>query len=108
MKPFTILLSLFVLCLMTPALLSAQAQTIPASPAKETTGKIGDASMEINYSSRGVKGRTICGELVLYDVILRSGAYAVTTITTDNDRQIYGNKRPHETNSFKRILNQDH
>jgi len=107
MKPFTILLSLFVLCLMTPALLSAQAQTIPASPAKETTGKIGDASIEINYSSPGVKGRTIWGDLVPYDVVWRSGANAATTITTDKDLLIDGKKLPAGTYSFCTIPRED-
>lgn len=107
MKPFTFLLSLLVLCLLTPAALSAQAQTIPASPAKEATGKIGEASISVNYSSPGVKGRTIWGDLVPYDMVWRSGANAATTVTTDKDLLIDGKKLPAGTYSFCTIPRED-
>ena len=45
-----------------------------ASPAATATGKIGDATITVNYSSPAVKGRKIWGDLVPYDKVWRAGA----------------------------------
>ncbi|HLT93012.1 MAG TPA: DUF2911 domain-containing protein [Membranihabitans sp.] len=62
----------------------------PASPPKEASGKIGDAMITINYSSPGVKGRTIWGDLVPYDQVWRAGANEATKFKTDKDLMIEG------------------
>ncbi|SRR5690554_1185086 len=91
---FAAILGLF----MIPAL-QAQEET-PASPAKEASGKIGDATITINYSSPAVKGRTIWGSLVPYDEIWRAGANKATTFKTDQDLQIEGKELPAGTYSL--------
>lgn len=107
MKSFIILLTTVTFLAFTSSYLTAQTQTIPASPAQEAKGKIGDASLTIKYSSPGVKGRTIWGELVPYDVVWRSGANAATTITTDKDLIIDGKTLPAGTYSFSTIPRED-
>lgn len=61
-----------------------------ASPADSTTGKIGNATVKIRYSSPSVKGRVIWGELVPYGEVWRAGANEATTFTTDKDLMIEG------------------
>lgn len=60
---------------------SAYAQTPKprVSPAESVTGKIGDATIAIHYSSPSVKGRKIWGGLVPYDTVWRAGANEATT-----------------------------
>lgn len=69
---------------------SVYAQTPPASPAKSSSGKIGNATISINYGSPSVKGRTIWGELVPYGKVWRTGANNATTFETDADLTIQG------------------
>ncbi|MGK9127114.1 DUF2911 domain-containing protein [Olivibacter sp. SA151] len=64
------------------------------SPKKSAEGKIGGATVSIQYSSPSVKGRTIWGELVPYDKIWRAGANAATVFTTDKDLKVEGKKLP--------------
>lgn len=71
-----------------------------ASPAKEVSGSIGDANITINYSSPGVKGRTIWGELVPFNKVWRAGANEATTIKTDKDLVVEGKDLPAGTYSF--------
>lgn len=59
-----------------------------SSPAATATGKIGDATVTVNYSSPSVKGRTIWGELVPYGQVWRAGANEATTIETDKDIKV--------------------
>ena len=66
------------------------AQGGQASPAATATGKIGEATITITYSSPGVKGRTIWGELVPYDKVWRAGANQATIFETDKDITIEG------------------
>jgi hypothetical protein len=61
-----------------------------ASPAAAVTGKVGSATITINYSSPSVKGRTIWGELVPYNKAWRAGANEATTFTTDKDIVVEG------------------
>lgn len=64
------------------------------SPKKSAEGKIGNATVSIQYSSPSVKGRTIWGELVPYDKIWRAGANAATVFTTDKELTVEGKKLP--------------
>lgn len=72
---------------------SASAQE-KASPAATATGKIGDATITINYSSPAVKGRKIWGDLVPYDKVWRAGANQATTFETDKAIKIEGKELP--------------
>ena len=62
----------------------------PASPAATATGKVKEANIVINYSSPGVKGRKIWGDLVPYDKVWRAGANAATIFETDKDIKVEG------------------
>ena len=91
------------------ALLSAtfiNAQNKPASPAAVATGKINGVTIQINYSSPSVKGRVIWGELVPFNKIWRAGANDATTIETDKELSIEGQKLPAGKYSFFVIPNE--
>jgi hypothetical protein len=64
------------------------------SPAATATGKIGDATITVNYSSPAVKGRKVWGELVPYDKVWRAGANQATVIETDKAIKIEGKELP--------------
>ena len=83
-----ILFTLF--ALLTIASTTVLAQNPPASPAASATGKIGNATITINYGSPSVKGRTIWGELVPYGKVWRTGANKATTFETDADITVEG------------------
>ena len=51
-----------------------------ASPQASVSQNVGMTNISINYSSPGVKGREIFGELVPYDQIWRAGANSPTRI----------------------------
>ena len=72
----------------------ATAQEKKASPAEVAQGKINGAAVTINYSSPSVKGRVIWGELVPFGKIWRAGANEATTIETNKDLTIEGQKLP--------------
>jgi hypothetical protein len=83
---------LFILSLM--ALLvtsvSAQEKKAAASPAATATGKIGAATVTINYAQPAVKGREVWGALVPFGEVWRTGANAATTFEIDKDVEIEG------------------
>ncbi len=66
------------------------AQQAAQSPASTATGKIGNATITINYGSPSVKGRAIWGELVPYGKVWRTGANKATTFETDADITVEG------------------
>ncbi|MDB5118003.1 MAG: hypothetical protein JWQ79_3495 [Mucilaginibacter sp.] len=65
-----------------------------ASPRDSVSGKIGGATISINYGSPSVKGRKILGAIEPYGKPWRAGANAATTFTTDKDLTIQGKKLP--------------
>jgi hypothetical protein len=65
-----------------------------ASPPATATGKIGEATVTINYSSPAVKGRTIWGDLVPYDKAWRAGANEATIFETDKALTVEGKPLP--------------
>jgi hypothetical protein len=73
---------------------AAWAQGEKPSPAKTATGKVGEATVTIKYSSPAVKGRKIFGELVPYDKVWRAGANEATIFETDKDLMVEGKKLP--------------
>ena len=64
------------------------------SPKDSVSGKIGQASVSIHYSSPSVRGRKIWGELVPYGKVWRAGANEATLFKTDKDLTIDGKKLP--------------
>jgi hypothetical protein len=66
------------------------AQQAAQSLASTATGKIGNATITINYGAPSVKGRAIWGELVPYGKVWRTGANKATTFETDAEITVEG------------------
>lgn len=65
---------------------SAQAVDLPQpSPRAKVEQRVGVTDFSLEYSSPGVKGRKIWGELVPYDKVWRAGANAATKLTASRD-----------------------
>jgi hypothetical protein len=64
------------------------------SPPATATGKIGDATITVNYGSPSVKGRQIWGSLVPYDKAWRAGANEATIFETDKAITVEGKSLP--------------
>jgi Protein of unknown function (DUF2911) len=64
------------------------------SPAAAASGKIGDATITIVYSSPSVKGRKIWGELIPYNTVWRAGANEATLFETDKNIKVEGKDLP--------------
>ncbi|MCJ8165506.1 DUF2911 domain-containing protein [Pontibacter sp. E15-1] len=73
------------------------------SPPAEAKGKVGDATVTVNYSSPAVRERTIWGDLVPYGKVWRAGANEATTVTLDKDVMVEGKALPAGTYSFYTI-----
>jgi hypothetical protein len=70
--------------------LSAQNQKVRVSPKAMVKQTVGLTDVTIDYSRPGVKGRTIWGNLVPYNVVWRAGADEATKITFSSDVKING------------------
>jgi hypothetical protein len=93
-------LFLVVACMFT-TIAFAQTPAKPiASPRDSVSGKIGDATITINYGSPSVKGRKIWGGLVPYDTVWRTGANEATRFTTTKDITVAGKVLPAGTYGF--------
>eukprot|EP01133_Synstelium_polycarpum_P013955 gene13955-16456_t len=88
---FALTLAIFV---MSSAAFAQKDKTKRASPPATATGKIGKATITIDYSSPSVNGRKIWGELVPYDKAWRAGANEATIFKTDKEIQVGGKKLP--------------
>lgn len=67
------------------------------SPPATATGKIGGATITINYSSPSVKGRNVwdpAGTLAPYGKVWRAGANEATVFETDKDIKVEGKTLP--------------
>jgi hypothetical protein len=62
------------------------------SPPKSVTASQADLKLSIEYSSPGVKGRSIWGELVPYGKVWRTGANEASTIEFSRDVLIDGKR----------------
>lgn len=78
---------------------TATAQKIE-SPRDSVSGKIGQATITVNYGSPSVKGRKIWGDLVPYGKVWRAGANQATTFTTDKAIMVEGKALPAGKYSF--------
>ena len=74
--------------------LGQQIRTPRPSPDATVTQIVGVTEVKIDYSSPGVKGRQIWGELVPYGEVWRTGANEVTSITFSDAVKINGNELP--------------
>lgn len=101
------LLAMFVAGILITATAWAQETKQKASPPATASGKIGTTDVVVNYSSPGVKGRTIWGELVPYGKVWRAGANEATTVTFDKDVMVEGKALPAGTYSFYTIPTED-
>ncbi len=66
----------------------------PLSPPATAMAMVGDAHIHIDYSSPGVRGRTIFGDLIPYGELWRAGANDATWIETNKDLMINGQVLP--------------
>ncbi len=67
------------------------------SPPATASGKIGDATVTITYSSPSVKGRNVWdseGKLAPYGKVWRAGANEATILETDKDIKVEGKALP--------------
>ena len=64
------------------------------SPDATVTQIVGVTEVSINYSSPGVKGRKIWGDLVPYDKVWRTGANEVTSITFSDPVKVNSRELP--------------
>jgi len=70
------------------------------SPPATVTGKIGEATIAVDYSSPSVKGRKIFGGILPYGKLWRAGANEATIFTVDKDIMVEGKKLPAGKYSF--------
>lgn len=68
-----------------PAAAQAVIETPAPSPKARVEQRVGITDVSIDYSSPGVKGRKIWGEVVPYDKVWRAGANAPTKLTVSRD-----------------------
>jgi hypothetical protein len=95
------LLTFILAVLMIPNLLKAQDdKSKRPSPPATATGKIGDATITIDYSSPSVKGRKVFGGFLPYGKLWRAGANEATIFQTDKDIMVEGKKLPAGKYSF--------
>lgn len=83
---FTLLVLIFLAGLQ----VQAQMETPASSPSAMVKQTAGLTDITINYSSPGVKGRTIFGDLVPYGEVWRTGANKATSIAFSRDVVING------------------
>lgn len=69
-----------------------QFRTPRPSPDASVSQVVGITKITVDYSSPGVKGRTIWGEVVPYDKVWRTGANEVTSITFSTPVKVNGNE----------------
>lgn len=89
------LLTLVFIALLLPGLLMAQEdKSKRPSPPATATGKVGDATITIDYSSPSIKGRKMFGGHLPYGKLWRAGANEATIFQTDKDIIVDGKKLP--------------
>jgi len=88
----TLLASVVLLSLGAP--LGAQITMAPASPHAQIEQQVGLATVTLDYSRPGVKGREVFGKLEPYGRVWRTGANASTKLGFDRDVQFGGEDVP--------------
>ena len=90
--PSLIICALLILTMETN--LAQNFETPRPSPNATVSQTVGVTHITIDYSSPGVKNRTIWGELVPFGEVWRTGANEVTSITFDDPVKINGSELP--------------
>lgn len=86
----------------------AQQVTLPRpSPNASVMQTVGITEISIRYSSPGVKGRTVWGELVPYNEVWRTGANENTTITFSTPVKVGGKELPAGTYGLQTLPTAD-
>ena len=85
---------IFTLLVLGTTITFAQKNLPRLSPKCYVGQTIGYTNVEINYSSPGVKNRSVWGKLVPYNTVWRTGANEATTIEFHNDVSINGKNIP--------------
>jgi hypothetical protein len=88
----TILLTLLLIGILSIESYSQKKEEVRISPKAAVMQTVGFTNVTIDYSRPGVKGRTIWGGLVPYNVVWRAGANEATKITFSTDVKINGKK----------------
>jgi len=88
----TLAASLSILLLATAA--TAQLTVPRASPRVAVEQEVGLATVTLDYSRPGVKGREVFGDVVPYSVVWRTGANASTKMSFDHDVRLGGEEVP--------------
>ncbi len=82
-------------------------QTKKASPEVKNSYTVGTAKVDVFYCSPSKKGREIFGKLIPYGEVWRTGANEASTIETDKELTVGGQKLPAGKYSLWTIPNQD-
>ncbi len=90
----TFQLSVILIFIFSLTIFGQQIKTPRPSPDATLIQNVGVTEVKIDYSSPGVKGRKIWGELVPFGEIWRTGANEATTITFSDVVKINGNELP--------------
>ncbi|MCC9137148.1 DUF2911 domain-containing protein [Pontibacter silvestris] len=85
---------LFVCMLMSTVTWAQDSKANRPSPPATASGKIGDATVTIDYSSPSVKGRKVWEELAPAGKVWRAGANEATTFEVDKDVTVEGKELP--------------
>ena len=85
----------------------AACQSKPSPPASATCDLGGGKTIKTDYSSPGMKGRKIYGDLVPFGKVWRTGANEATTISFSDDVMINGQPLPKGTYSLHTIPGRD-
>ncbi|MFV0530734.1 MAG: DUF2911 domain-containing protein [Flavobacteriales bacterium] len=91
---------LFLLLTVSIGLFSQTGVTPRLSPKSSITSTVGFTEIRIDYSSPGVKGRKVFGDLEGYGTIWRAGANEATKITFSTDVKVNGHTVPKGSYSF--------
>ncbi len=88
----TILLAVLLIGILSIESYSQKKEEVRISPKATVKQTVGFTEVTIEYNRPGVKGRTIWGGLVPYNVVWRAGANEATKITFSSDVKIDGKK----------------
>lgn len=100
-------LSMVLIFILSQGIFGQQLKTPRPSPDATVIQFVGVTEVKIDYSSPGVKGRKVWGELVPFGEIWRTGANEATTITFSDAVKINGNELPAGTYGIHTIPNEN-
>jgi Protein of unknown function (DUF2911) len=100
-------LSMVLIFILSLSAFGQQIKTPRPSPDATVIQFVGVTEVKIDYSSPGVKGRKVWGELVPFGEIWRTGANEATTITFSDAVKINGNELPSGTYGIHTIPNEN-